>query len=76
VGVFTQVGQFFMTRSYQEAETQLVSGISYAGIIWGTGFGFFLFNETYSWIQYLGMLLVLLGMYLNIRLNRGLGFRR
>ncbi|MGB0269820.1 MAG: DMT family transporter [Bacteroidia bacterium] len=76
VGVFTQVGQFFMTRSYQEAETKLVSGISYAGIIWGTGFGLFLFNETYSWIQYLGMLLVLLGMYLNIRLNRGLGFRR
>lgn len=76
VGVFTQIGQFFMTRSYQEAETKLVSGISYAGIIWGTGFGLFIFNETYSIIQYLGMLLVLLGMYLNVRLNRGLGFRR
>ena len=75
-GVFTQVGQFFMTRAYQEAETRLVSGISYAGILWGTGFGLLLFNETYSIIQYLGMIMVLGGMVLNVRSNRGLGFRR
>lgn len=75
-GVFTQVGQFFMTRAYQEAETRLVSGISYAGILWGTGFGLLLFNESYSFIQYLGMIMVLAGMVLNVRSNRGLGFRR
>jgi drug/metabolite transporter (DMT)-like permease len=53
-----------------------VSAISYAGIIWGTGFGLLLFNESYSFWQYVGMALVIVGMVLNVRLNRGLGFRR
>jgi drug/metabolite transporter (DMT)-like permease len=69
-GVFTQVGQFFMTRAYQEAETKLVSAISYAGIIWGTAFGLFLFNESYNMFQYLGMGLVILGMVLNVQINK------
>lgn len=75
-GIFTQLGQYFMTRAYQESETKVVSAISYAGIIWGTGFGLFLFNEDYSVWQYIGMALVIVGMVLNVRLNRGLGFRR
>jgi drug/metabolite transporter (DMT)-like permease len=75
-GIFTQIGQFFMTRAYQEAETKVVSAISYAGIIWGTGFGLLLFNESYSFWQYVGMALVILGMVFNVRLNRGLGNRR
>lgn len=69
-GVFTQVGQFFMTRAYQEAETKVVSAISYAGIIWGTAFGLFLFDESYAWFQYVGMGLVILGMVLNVRINK------
>lgn len=69
-GVFTQVGQFFMTRAYQEAETKLVSAISYAGIIWGTAFGLFLFDESYNGFQYVGMVLVILGMVLNVQINK------
>ncbi len=69
-GVFTQVGQFFMTRAYQEAETKLVSAISYAGIIWGTAFGLFLFQESYNLFQYCGMGLVILGMVLNVQINK------
>ncbi len=69
-GVFTQIGQFFMTRAYQEAETKVVSAISYAGIIWGTAFGLFLFDESYTWFQYVGMGLVILGMVLNVRINK------
>jgi len=69
-GVFTQVGQFFMTRAYQEAETKLVSAISYAGIIWGTVFGLFLFQESYNLFQYFGMGLVILGMVLNVQINK------
>lgn len=63
-GIFTQVGQFFMTRAYQESSTGIVSSVSYAGIIWGTFFSITLFNETYSGLQFLGMVLVLLGMIL------------
>jgi drug/metabolite transporter (DMT)-like permease len=68
-GVTTQLGQFFMTRAYQSDKASNVSAISYAGIIWGAGFGVFLFDEHYQWIQYAGMGLVLLGMLLNVRIN-------
>jgi drug/metabolite transporter (DMT)-like permease len=65
-GIFTQIGQFFMTRAYQESNTGLVSSISYAGIIWGTFFSITLFQETYNFYQFAGMFLVLLGMVLNV----------
>ncbi|MEY3096791.1 MAG: DMT family transporter [Bacteroidota bacterium] len=68
-GVTTQFGQFFMTRAYQSDKASNVSAISYAGIIWGAGFGVFLFDEKYQWLQYAGMALVLLGMFLNVRIN-------
>jgi drug/metabolite transporter (DMT)-like permease len=55
-----------MTRAYQEANTGLVSSISYAGIIWGTFFSITLFQETYNFYQFAGMFLVLLGMVLNV----------
>jgi drug/metabolite transporter (DMT)-like permease len=68
-GVTTQAGQFFMTRAYQNDKASNVSAISYAGILWGAGFGVFLFDEQYQWLQYAGMALVLLGMALNVRIN-------
>jgi len=68
-GVTTQFGQFFMTRAYQSDKASNVSAISYAGIIWGAGFGVFLFDEQYQWLQYAGMGMVLLGMFLNVRIN-------
>ena len=68
-GVTTQLGQFFMTRAYQSDKASNVSAISYAGILWGAGFGVFLFDEHYQWVQYAGMGLVLLGMLLNVRIN-------
>lgn len=68
-GVTTQAGQFFMTRAYQSDKASNVSAISYAGILWGAGFGVFLFDEHYQWLQYAGMALVLLGMALNVRIN-------
>jgi len=68
-GVTTQLGQFFMTRAYQSDKASNVSAISYAGILWGAGFGVFLFNESYQWLQFAGMGMVLLGMLLNVRIN-------
>lgn len=68
-GVTTQLGQFFMTRAYQSDKASNVSAISYAGIIWGAGFGVLLFEEQYQWLQFVGMGMVLLGMLLNVRIN-------
>lgn len=66
-GVFTQIGQFFMTRAYQEDATSKVSAISYMGVVWAAAFSVFLFHESYTLIQYSGMLLVLIGMVFQLR---------
>ncbi len=69
-GVATQIGQFFMTRAYQEDSTSRVSAISYAGVIWATAVGVFVFSENYSVWQFIGIGLVLLGMILNVILTK------
>lgn len=71
-GVATQIGQFFMTRAYQEDATSRVSAISYAGVIWATAIGIFIFSEQYSVWQYVGICLVLFGMILNVTLTKSL----
>jgi len=60
VGIFTQFAQFFMTKSLQAEELSKVSIINYIGIIFALGFGF-AFGETFNFLTYLGMGLVLLG---------------
>ena len=65
-GVATQIGQFFMTRAYQEDVTSRVSAISYAGVIWATAVGVLIFAESYSVWQFVGIALVLMGMVLNL----------
>lgn len=65
-GIATQIGQFFMTRAYQEDATSRVSAISYTGVIWATAVGVFIFAESYSVWQFIGIALVLMGMVLNL----------
>lgn len=70
VGLFTQIAQYFMTRSYQAEELSKVSIINYMGIIYSLAFGFIIFGETYEWLSYMGMGLVVLGIILNLRYKR------
>lgn len=69
-GIATQIGQFFMTRAYQEDSTSKVSAVSYAGVIWATAASVLIFAESYSIYQYIGIGLVLLGMVFNIRSSK------
>jgi drug/metabolite transporter (DMT)-like permease len=69
-GITTQIGQFFMTRAYQEDLASKVSAVSYAGILWGAGAGLLLFDEHYAVLQYLGMTMVIAGVVLNINAQR------
>lgn len=70
IGICTQVAQFFMTKSYQQEELNKVSILSYISIIYSLSFGYFIFDETYDWIIYGGMALVLLGVILNVLLKK------
>jgi drug/metabolite transporter (DMT)-like permease len=67
VGLLTQFAQYFMTLAYQNAQLSKVASLSYIGIIYALGFGFFIFGESFSIMAYLGMALVLLGVIMNIR---------
>ena len=66
VGVLTQLGQFYLTKSYQSEELSKVSVISYIGIIFALCYGFIFFDEHYKFIAYLGMAMVMLGVALNL----------
>ena len=66
-GIFTQIGQYFITRAYQEDTAARISGVSYIGIIWGVLMGKFLFGEAYHLNVLLGMAVVLGGVFLNLK---------
>ena len=66
VGVLTQIAQYFMTIAYQSEELSKVSNINFIGILYALGFGFFLFDETFNVLTYLGMAAVMTGVVLNV----------
>lgn len=61
IGVTTQYGQVFMTRAFQHSHLAGIAIFQYFGIFYALGFGFFLFNETYTWLSMAGMFLVIAG---------------
>ena len=66
VGVLTQFAQYFMTKSYQVEEVSEVAILRYLSLIYALGFGYVFFQETFSFMSYLGMLLVVVGVVLNM----------
>ncbi|WP_143962161.1 DMT family transporter [Litoribacter populi] len=67
IGIFTQFAQYFMTMAYQNAQLSKIASLNYIGIVYALGFGFLLFDETYDLLIYLGMMMVLAGVILNLR---------
>jgi drug/metabolite transporter (DMT)-like permease len=70
IGVLGLVGQVFLTKSFQLAETSTVAPLKYMELIYALLFGFFLFGETYGVWSIIGMFLVVFGILLNILIKR------
>jgi len=66
IGVLTQFAQYFMTKSYQIEALSKVANINFVGVLYALGFGYVLFDETFNFLTYLGMTLVMLGVILNV----------
>ena len=66
VGVLTQIAQYFMTRSFQTEEISKVASLRYLGIIYALIFGYLFFDEDFTLMVYMGMLLTIFGVVLNI----------
>ncbi len=66
IGVLTQFAQYFMTKSYQTEEISNVAILRYLSLIYALGYGYVFFHETFSLLSYLGMVLVVVGVVMNM----------
>jgi drug/metabolite transporter (DMT)-like permease len=66
MGLTTQAGQYFMTRSYQVAVISKVAIVNYTEVLFAIVLGIVLFAENFNLLTYAGMGLVVAGVVLNI----------
>lgn len=66
IGACTYFAQYFLTRAYQIGDVNKVSIVSYLGIVYALFFGFFLFDEWYTPVVFVGLCLVLAGVVGNL----------
>ncbi|MEO1051599.1 MAG: DMT family transporter [Bacteroidota bacterium] len=66
IGTLTQFAQYFMTKSYQSEEISKIASLKYIGIIYALSFGYVFFGETFNLMTYFGMVVVLVGVFLNV----------
>ena len=67
LGVFGYFGQLFMTKAFQIGETNIIAPIKYIEVVFAIIVGVGFLGETYSLWSFLGMLLIIVGLLLNIR---------
>ncbi len=70
IGIFTQTAQYFMTRAYQLDTAANISNLNYLGILYASGIGFLLFDETPLFLSVLGIATIVGSALLSARLAR------
>jgi len=66
IGIFGLIGQVFMTKAFQTEETSVLAPFKYMELVYALIMGFFFFGETYSFLPFLGILLIIIGMVMNV----------
>jgi len=66
LGLFTQLGQYYMTKSYQVAAISSVAIVNYTEVIFAIVLGLVLFGENFNLLTYAGMALVCAGVVLSL----------
>lgn len=66
IGVMTQFAQYFMTMAYQTEELSKVAPLKYMGVLYALILGYIFFAETFNWVTYAGMIMVIFGVILNV----------
>ena len=70
VGIFTQLGQLFMTKGFMAESASSASGMKYLGLIFSFAWGFIFFEETYNLFSLLGILMIITGVVVNVRQSK------
>jgi S-adenosylmethionine uptake transporter len=60
IGILAVLGQWCMTRAYNDGATMVVANLQYSGIVFSALFGLFLFGDQIPWIGWGGMLIIVL----------------
>lgn len=76
IGIFSQLGQIFLTNALQKEAVAGVAIVNYSGILYSVMFGWFIFGEMQSLLSVSGMSLVVLGVLLSILYTRRLDLKK
>ena len=67
-GILAGLGMIFFMMSYQKASVQSIVSMQYIQIIWGALFGFLLFSNIPSIYAIIGIAIIIISNYINIKL--------
>ena len=70
LGVFGYIGQLYMTKAFQVAETNQAAPLKYIEVIFTILVGLTWFGELYTLGSILGILLIVIGLSLNVLVGR------
>jgi drug/metabolite transporter (DMT)-like permease len=70
VGIFSQLGQIFLTHALQNERIASVAIINYTGLVYAIGIGWVVFGETQSLASLAGMSLVVFGVMCSVLYGR------
>ncbi len=70
IGVFSQLGQIFLTNALQSERIAGVAIINYSGLIYAITVGWIVFGETQDLMSLAGMALVVVGVLLSVLYGR------
>jgi S-adenosylmethionine uptake transporter len=60
IGILAALGQWCMTRAYNDGATMVVANLQYSGIVFSALFGLFLFGDQIPWIGWGGILVIVM----------------
>ncbi len=66
MGITGLIGQVFMTNALKLGETNTVAPFKYMELVYALLLGFFIFGESYTIIAFLGILLIVFAMIMNV----------
>ncbi len=66
IGVFSQLGQVFLTNAFSKEKAATVAIIVYSGLIYGIAIGWIFYGEAQTVFSLLGMILVVIGVVASV----------
>lgn len=70
IGIFGMIGQILMTMAFREEEANVLAPFKYMELVYGIIAGYFIYQETYGLLPFLGIGLIIMGMIMNVRAKK------